>query len=475
MANPGQLQKPTFGDCMNLPVRVVRLSSNPQEKGLYCGPQGLTLAGYPLLKETAQGFAPRNPSDLQDAFDAAYGDDPGIDSSQYAQGLSSVARSLNKGDLPLAMMGSLMLKLPDIPKRAGRVATARDHGPKQALYNEDQPRDADGRWTADAQDDFDGPSSELFESPKSPSLTFLEAGTAASAEEAPLAAFAPRVIGLIARLGLAIADAVPLALGMTLIATNGSNVREGSFPGFPDLTYRSDEGVLTISRLDAAGQIENLYHGFPDADGFYHDHQGYIIGRHVGTAVLFDDVALSELISKPEPETDGDLIGLPPDVDVGNKPKICPDPTPENIKGRSNRSLAYQSQITGLPRGFDVLYNGVRFDGCNEDNGRMIEAKGLGMDWMLNWPYEKLIQSKFYIRMMRQAARQNNASAGRGDDYYFADERLEQFFGAEFGLRGYTNIVVHHVEAVVKKILEWAAWANRYLAVRASSRIMKGL
>jgi hypothetical protein len=57
--------------------------------------------------------------------------------------------------------------------------------------------------------------------------------------------------------------------------------------------------------------------------------------------------------------------------------------------------------------------------------------------------------------MMNQAYRQNQASRGRGDDYYFADERMEKFFGAEFEHAGFTNIVVHHVEALVKKIMDY--------------------
>ncbi len=85
----------------------------------------------------------------------------------------------------------------------------------------------------------------------------------------------------------------------------------------------------------------------------------------------------------------------------------------------------------------------------------MIEAKGLGMEWMLNWPKDKLENSKFYQRMIRQARRQNDASAGRGDDYYFASEKMADFFSDEFTKKGYSNIEVHHVEAITKKIAKW--------------------
>jgi hypothetical protein len=145
----------------------------------------------------------------------------------------------------------------------------------------------------------------------------------------------------------------------------------------------------------------------------------------------------------------------PPPVASDDQPENCPAPMPEDTKGRSRRALAYQSQITGLPPGLDVPLNGVRFDGCDEATNRMIEAKGLGMEWMLKWPEDKLYRSKFYTKMMGQAARQNSASAGRGVDYYFASKKMADFFDLQFARKEYNNILVHHVEAIVKKMEIW--------------------
>lgn len=136
---------------------------------------------------------------------------------------------------------------------------------------------------------------------------------------------------------------------------------------------------------------------------------------------------------------------------------------------RSRNGLAYQSRITGLPPGLDVPLNGVRFDGCDDATGRMIEAKGLGAEWMLKWPEDKLYRSDFYTDIMKQAARQNSASADRGVDYYFASKEMADFFDLEFARKGYNNILVHHVEAVVKKI---EAWLN---LIFASSTILSAL
>ena len=41
---------------MNWPVRMVRLSSDPAANGLWCGLDGVKLAGQPLLDKTAAGF-----------------------------------------------------------------------------------------------------------------------------------------------------------------------------------------------------------------------------------------------------------------------------------------------------------------------------------------------------------------------------------------------------------------------------------
>ena len=421
---------------MEFSVRTIRLDSSPRGRGLWCGPEELTLAGHPLLEKTNRGFAPVELSEIQRAFDRTFGEDARHDARNYLPGLAGVARSLNKGDLPLAMIGSVLLKLPDIPQAAPETKLA---------FDDTQPRDDDGRWTSGVTEDAKSPIA-------------IQAEATAGVEEATVEGIAPRVLMLLGRLARILPGPVALAAGV-LIPTNESNIHSGEFPGFEGLHYRSDEGVVTISRLDAAGNIETLYHGFPDADGFYHDDQGEIIGQHVGTGVMFDNEALADFAAKPSAATTGGAIE-PASMQADDGPKVCPDPTPENINRRSQRSLAYQSQITGLPYGFDVAYLGVRFDGCDEQTGRMIEAKGLGTDWMLNWPPEKLYQSKFYLRMMRQAERQNAASNGRGDDYYFASERAARFFGEEFRKAGYTNIVVHHVEAIMKMIKRYLGWLH---------------
>lgn len=330
------------------------------------------------------------------------------------------------------MIGSVLLKLPDVPRlEIGKRG-----------FDDSELRDELGRWTADGPGEGEPPIVPQAEA---------EASIAAEAatEEVTTGALAPETVDLLTSLAGVLSGPIALAASI-LIPANESNIHYGEVPDFPGLHYRSDEGAVTISRLDAAGNIETLYQGMPDKEGFYHDKDGYVIGQHVGTGVMFDNEALADLVA--EPSLGGDNGGIdPPLATEDGDEEACPAPTPENIKGRSKRSLAYQEQITGLPRGLDINYQGVRFDGCDNDTNRMMEAKGLGMDWMLNWPPDKLYNSKFFLRMMRQAGRQNAASAGRGDDYYFASEPMAKFFSAEFAYAGYSNITVHHIEAIVKK------------------------
>jgi hypothetical protein len=428
---------PKKGQSMDFSVRTIRLDSSPREGGLWCGPEGLTLAGHPLLEKTENGFAPAALPEIQRTFDHVFGETAPYDASIYLGGLSSVARSLNKGDLPLAMIGSVLLKLPDLPQAA----------PKRKLaFDDTQPRNDNGRWT-----------SGVREEAKSP-ITIQAEATAGVEETA--ARLAPRVLMLLGRLARVLPGPVALAAGV-LIPTNDSNIHSGEFPGFQGLHYRSDEGVVTISRLNAAGNIETLYRGFPDANGFYRDDKGLIIGRNVGTAVLFDNESLSDLTAKsPETatETPPPTPETTPDQD-DDEPKVCPAPTTENTAGRSARSLAYQTQITGLPEGWDVLYHGVRYDGCDDLTKDMEEAKSRMGGYLVNLSDDELRESKYYYKTMDQARRQSEAATDRDVDWYFAEKRFSDFFEGEFVK--YPNIHVHQEDPVMKIFLDWMTALTR--------------
>jgi hypothetical protein len=125
------------------------------------------------------------------------------------------------------------------------------------------------------------------------------------------------------------------------------------------------------------------------------------------------------------------------------KPKLCPDPTPENIAGRSDRTIAYQSQITGLPPGLEVVFNGERYNGCPPENGNLLEAKGKGYDNFMAGPdswrewYTKL------INMKQQMYNHWLYSGGRIVEYHFAEKRVADYFRA-YASEIYPNIVVYY-------------------------------
>jgi len=125
---------------------MFRLVSEPAGPGLYCGKDGLTLGGAPLLEQNELGFTPRSPDELDCIFDAAYGVDSGIDAASRMNGLQSVARALNENDLSRAIIISLMLKLPDIDD-AGAARLSALNRTQKFHYNDAEPRDWRGWWT----------------------------------------------------------------------------------------------------------------------------------------------------------------------------------------------------------------------------------------------------------------------------------------------------------------------------------------
>ena len=112
--------------------------------GLHCTPDGVTLAGIPLLRATVAGLAPKSREDLYGLLEAAYGRD--LDAEALSRGLTVVAKALNDGDLGRAMIAAVRLRLPDVDAaRTGRLVAAYELLAKG--YNAREPRDWHGRWT----------------------------------------------------------------------------------------------------------------------------------------------------------------------------------------------------------------------------------------------------------------------------------------------------------------------------------------
>jgi hypothetical protein len=106
-------------------------SGAPQPLALTCGPDGPALAGAPLLRKTAAGFAPPPRDELAALTLAAYGEIP--DLTRLARGLAATAAALNHGDLPLAMTAAVHLRLPDVTAEgAARLTPVADYLAKRA-------------------------------------------------------------------------------------------------------------------------------------------------------------------------------------------------------------------------------------------------------------------------------------------------------------------------------------------------------
>jgi hypothetical protein len=107
----------------------------------------VTLAGAPLLRQTAAGFTPRPADEIAALLKAAYGRD--IDPADVSPGLEVIAQALNRNDLGRAMVAALRLRLPDLDW-AGAVRLARADQ-TLAKYDPNEPRDWRGRWTTSSE------------------------------------------------------------------------------------------------------------------------------------------------------------------------------------------------------------------------------------------------------------------------------------------------------------------------------------
>ncbi len=133
-------------------------------------------------------------------------------------------------------------------------------------------------------------------------------------------------------------------------------------------------------------------------------------------------------------------------------PRTCPDPSFEaDSAERKPGQLLYQAQISGLPLGMGVKLNGVKFDGCRESDGTMLEAKTT-KPWFVDIPDFVFRKLSEYSDTVSQAFRQISAADGRKIEWHFADPRVAAFWDSEFKRLNY-KITVRYtpfIPAVIK-------------------------
>lgn len=130
-----------------------------------------------------------------------------------------------------------------------------------------------------------------------------------------------------------------------------------------------------------------------------------------------------------------------------DRPQLCPDPSAESTAGRSERALAYQQQITGLKPGLEVKLNGVRFDGCREEDGTMLEAKSPGFTNKMDTPDEWQDWFTGERKIESQMQNQSAAASDRTVEWHFAEEPVAEFFRGFAERNEFTNIIVLYTPA----------------------------
>jgi hypothetical protein len=128
-----------------LAPRQFRLARGPEKPGLRCDGAGVFLGGVQLLQKTDAGFAPRSALEIDVLTKAGYG--AAFDTEKLTRGLAVASRALNDGDLGLAMVATLHLRLPDLDAVGAARLAAVDA--VLAKYSPEQPRDWHGRWTSE--------------------------------------------------------------------------------------------------------------------------------------------------------------------------------------------------------------------------------------------------------------------------------------------------------------------------------------
>ena len=392
------------------------------------------------------GFGPRAEELRRFACaEAADDDDPFLDRCR------GVVRAIESGRLAKTGRAGLprsVLKIKDRTLRRLAIAEAL----AKAGFDPDEPRDERGRWTSEGGGEG-GPAED--EADRAPTAGRSSGtGGASAAAAATLAPSAPEWafsgdVTLQALQGLAqLADRYSSPAGVFLdtyfFGINRTYKTQGVVPDRPDITWEYDADTLALT-LSHNGEI--IYAG-QNQYGLIRDRQGRVVGRFVGGNIAFDRGAVSAAVSAADSGADSRAGAQPlteTDADR-NKPKLCADPEFErSSKGWSNEAGGYQMQISGLPWGLGVELNGVMFDGCEESDGTMLEAKAFYWKFSL-WRDPQVWRDKIVPEIMEQAKRQSEAAraAGRRVEWYFAEEATADYFRQRFESAGFDNITVFY-------------------------------
>lgn len=248
-------------------------------------------------------------------------------------------------------------------------------------------------------------------------------------------AIASELLAALSRL-IAAGAARTTLFGGLLIPTNRMHIESGEVPGSEHIRYHYDEGFLTLSRLGPTGETEILFHGHHEPDGRFINADGNALARDMGRGVFIDGNAVRALDLRTAerghagPTNDNrSLVSGTPSQD--NRPRFCPPISRDWPNNDDDDWQDYQQQVTGLPRGWAVELNGVRFDGCDETRRVMLEAKARYQQFLRKgqFGWQRWYQGgKAMIEKMR---RQLAAADGRTIEWHFAQKECADYMAIQ--------------------------------------------
>lgn len=265
-----------------------------------------------------------------------------------------------------------------------------------------------------------------------------------------LASLTPTMAGALRQMLLEV-DGAGVVLGFLFIPTNRSPIVEGPITNVPGASYRydSDMGILQIrADIGPLGPIV-VSEGHVGTDGVFRDAQGRIIGHYfAGSGFVIDARALPGFRMLPGSATAPDA-GTRSD----DRPKLCPDPTPDNpgapLDNPYQRYINILVNGRALPPGMAVsLFNpisgkDVMFDDCRLTDGTMIEAKGDGYLEMLLKGSNNMPWIGVQEKLLKQADAQIGAARGRPIEWYFKAQPVADYVRDLFERRDLPITVIY--------------------------------
>jgi hypothetical protein len=364
-----------------------------------CDADGLRVGGVALLARDAKGaWKRRDGGELNRGLSKLYG--LPLDCERKGRALDAVAAALTNGELARAQIGALLLQLPDPPasantqpdgldkRRLARDLVACGLLKADADWDDKHPRTGEppnpgwfapteGTTAADAPSTK--PSRATGARPGDARLAFAPAAPALSvspllAEDLSVTAMRA-LAALVARL-----SAATILFDAIFVPSDSHAVEDGTLPGHSDIAYHwargEGERAVTLSVL-IDGQRRLLAVGGAAPNGLVFALDGRAVARVVdGPGQRQTLVAIGSALDRAVADLRREN-GEPAPAPVANdhEPRLCPDPMQEPKTTKSPNAIAYQEYVSGLRYGLAIYVGVVRFDGCEEPTGRLLEAK----------------------------------------------------------------------------------------------------